>query len=357
MNQSSAFEERYCTDGGSAQPARRCVVAKVLIVGGAGYVGGWLTDEAVRAGHDVVVFDRLLYEDTYLKDVTFVHGDVLDRASLQPHLRWADCVVWLAAIVGDPACALDAELTTATNVETVRHLVHDFGGRIVFPSTCSVYGAQDGELTEASPLAPLSLYAETKIDAERVLIDSGADAIIFRLGTLFGLGDAFSRLRADLVLNVLTVRAVLAGRMSVFGGRQFRPLLHVRDVATAMVPNIDTSHHGIYNLHCENITILDLAERIHQHVPEAVVTITETSFQDGRNYSVSSDLARGTFGFEPRWSVHDGIEEVAAVVREGRIRDISLARYSNVDTLKPLLSSETTPLGTIHAVRRRVGAV
>jgi nucleoside-diphosphate-sugar epimerase len=332
-------------------------MAKVLIVGGAGYVGGWLTDEAVRAGHDVLVFDRLLYEDTYLKDVNFVHGDVLDRDSLKPHLAWADCVVWLAAIVGDPACALDPELTTATNVETVRHLVQDFGGRIVFPSTCSVYGAQDGELTEDSRLDPLSLYAETKIGAERVLMDSGADAIIFRLGTLFGLGDAFSRLRADLVLNVLTIRAVLAGRMSVFGGRQFRPLLHVRDVSTAMVPNIETSHRGIYNLHCENVTILDLASRIRRHVPESTVKITETSFQDGRNYSVSSAKAFDAFGFEPLWSVDDGIAEVASVVREGRIKDISIARYSNHDTLKPLLISETTPLGTIHAVGGRVGVL
>src|ERR1700730_3789214 len=140
-------------------------MAKVLVVGGAGYVGGYLTDEAHRAGHDVAVFDKLLYEDTYLKDQKFVRGDVLDRDSLRPHLRWADCVVWLPAIVGDPACALDPELTIATNVETVRNLVSDFGGRILFPSTCSVYGAQDGELTEESRLAPLSLYAETKIDA------------------------------------------------------------------------------------------------------------------------------------------------------------------------------------------------
>jgi len=332
-------------------------MANVLVVGGAGYVGGWLTDEAIRAGHEVVVFDRLLYEDTFLKDVKFVNGNVLDRFALKQHLAWADCVVWLAALVGDPACALDPELTNATNVDTVRSLVQDFGGRILFPSTCSVYGAQDGELTEDSPLAPLSLYAEAKIAAERILVDSGADAIIFRLGTLFGLGDAFSRLRADLVLNVLTIRAVIAGRMSVFGGQQFRPLLHVRDVSTAMVPNIETSHRGIFNLHCENVTILELAERIHQHVPEATVKITETSFQDGRNYSVSSAKAQEAFGFQPRWSVADGIAEVASLVREGRIKDISIARYSNHDTLKPMLISETTPLGTIHAVRGRVGVL
>jgi nucleoside-diphosphate-sugar epimerase len=245
----------------------------------------------------------------------------------------------------------------ATNVGSIRTLVADFGGRILFPSTCSVYGAQNGELTEESPLAPLSLYAESKIAAERVLLDSGADTVIFRLGTLFGLGDAFSRLRADLVLNLLTIRAVSAGRMSVFGGRQYRPLLHVRDVATAMVPNIETGNGGIYNLHCENITILELAERIAKQVPEATIKITETSFQDGRNYSVTSAHARADFGFQPRWNVDDGIAEVAAVVREGRIKDVSIPRYSNHEALKPLLTSEVTPLGTIHAVRGRVGVI
>jgi nucleoside-diphosphate-sugar epimerase len=332
-------------------------VANVLVVGGAGYVGGWLTDRAREAGHDVVVYDKLLYEDTYMKEVNLVPGDVLDQDALRPWLRWADVVVWLAAIVGDPACALDPELTTATNVDAVRRLVEDFRGRILFPSTCSVYGAQDGELTESSPLAPLSLYAQSKIDAEHILLDDAADAVIFRLGTLFGLGDAFSRLRADLVLNVLTIRAVLTGRMSVFGGRQFRPLLHVRDVATAMVPNIEARSGGVYNLHTENVTIIGLADRIRNHVPGATINVTEATFQDARNYSVSSARAENDFGFAPRWSVDDGIAEVARVVREGRIKDVSVARFSNHDALKPLLTSEVTPLGTVYGVRGKVGVI
>ena len=253
-------------------------MAKVLVVGGAGYVGGWLTDQVIGAGHDVVVYDTLLYEESYLKPIALVPGDVLDRDSLKTQLRWADVVVWLAAIVGDPACALDPELTVLTNHRAVEHLVQDFKGRILFPSTCSVYGAQDGLLTEDSPLLPLSLYAQTKVAAERVLLEAGADAIIFRLGTLFGLGDPFSRLRADLVLNVLTIRAVLTGRMSVFGGTQYRPLLHVRDVATAMVPNVDSPHQGIYNLHAENLTILDLAQRIRGQVTDATVQVTASDF-------------------------------------------------------------------------------
>ena len=312
---------------------------RVLVTGGAGYVGGWLTDEAVRAGHDVRVYDRLLYEDTYLKDVDFRYGDILDTPSLKPHLDWAECVIFLAGFVGDPACALNPDLTMKTNVTAVQNLVDNFDGQIIFPSTCSVYGAQDGELTEQSPVAPLSLYAETKIQAEKILIGSGRQALIFRLGTLFGLSDTYARLRVDLVLNVLTIRAVLEGKMSVFGGKQYRPLLHVRDVATAMVPQIGTNVSGLYNLHAVNTTIVDLAHEIKKQVPEAELEITESSFQDSRNYKVSSEPVRRDLGFAPTYSPQQGIQEVADLVRQHRITDVNLPRFSNVAALTKMFNS------------------
>ena len=307
---------------------------KILIVGGAGYVGGWLTDETLRAGHEVRVFDRLLYEEAFLKDVDFVYGDILDIEALRPHLAWADAVVWLAAFVGDPACALNPDLTMKTNVGAVRSLVDNFDGRIIFPSTCSVYGAQDGELVEDSPFNPLSLYAESKIEAERILLESGRDTLIFRLGTLFGLSDTYARLRVDLVLNVLTIRAVLEGRMSVFGGDQYRPLLHVRDIATAVVPQLGTTATGCFNLHAENMTIIDLARRIQEHVSGVELEVTESTFQDSRNYRVSSERARTQLGFEPAWTVEQGILEVRDAVAGGRIPDVNLPRFSNVAALQ-----------------------
>jgi nucleoside-diphosphate-sugar epimerase len=307
---------------------------RTLIVGGAGYVGGFLTDEVVSAGHEVRVFDKLLYEDAYLKKVDFYFGDILDVKSLKPHLDWADTVIWLAAFVGDPACALNPDLTMATNVTAVQQLVDNFSGRIIFPSTCSVYGAQEGLLNEESPFDPLSLYAESKIAAEKILQDAPNDTLIFRLGTLFGLSDTYSRLRVDLVLNVLTIRAVQEGVMSVFGGRQFRPLLHVRDVATAIVPQIDSKSVGIYNLHGENMTIVELAENIQKHVPGSIIKLTDSTFQDSRNYAVSSDKARQELGFQPRWSVDEGIEEIATAIRARRIPNINLPRFSNVAALQ-----------------------
>ena len=309
-------------------------MSKVLVVGGAGYVGGWLTDEAVRAGHEVRVLDRLLYEEAYLKEVDFVYGDILNADDLRPHLGWADAVVWLGAFVGDPACALNPDLTMKTNVGAVKTLVENFDGRIVFPSTCSVYGAQDGELIEESDLNPLSLYAESKIAAENVLLDSGRSVMIFRLGTLYGLSDTYSRLRVDLVLNVLTIRAVLEGRMSVFGGDQYRPLLHVRDVATAMVPALDSDDQGIFNIHAVNTTIIELARQIQEYVPGTELEVTESSFQDSRNYKVSSEKLRLATGFSPKWTVEQGILEVRDAVASGRIPDVNLPRFSNVAALQ-----------------------
>jgi len=249
-------------------------MSKVLIVGGAGYVGGHMVDLAKSEGHSVRVLDNLTYEDEYLKDVEFYFGDILDFKSIESHLKWAEVVIWLAAFVGDPACAINPALTIRTNIESVKNLTNAFGGRIIFPSTCSVYGAQNSLLDEESPTKPLSLYAESKLEAESILLDSSNSTLIFRLGTLFGLSDSHARLRVDLVLNTLSIRAVLEGKMSVFGGNQYRPLLHVRDVATAAIPQIGTDAKGIYNLHTENLTIIELANRIKKILPETQIEKT-----------------------------------------------------------------------------------
>jgi nucleoside-diphosphate-sugar epimerase len=314
-------------------------MSKVLVAGGAGYVGGYLVDAAIAAGHTVRVFDKLVYEDAYLKNVDFVFGDVTEIDALKPNLNWADTVVWLSAVVGDPACALNPELTMDTNVGSVKRLVENFSGRIIFPSTCSVYGAQAGLLDENSPLDPLSLYAESKIAAEKVLLEAPNETLIFRLGTLFGLSDTYSRLRVDLVLNVLTIRAARERQMSVFGGHQFRPLLHVRDVATAMVPHVDTKTAGIYNLHTENVKIIELARRIQEIVPSATLKITESTFQDARNYAVSSERAKLELGFQPKWTVEDGIREIYDAMTQNRIPDVSLPRFSNVAALQTKLGA------------------
>jgi len=318
-------------------------MAKVLVVGGAGYIGGHLTDELIKAGHQVRVYDMLLFEERYLKPVDFVYGDIRDQQRLLPYVQWADTVVWLAALVGDPACALSPEATRAINIDSVRWLVKNFHGRVINMSSCSVYGAQDGILTEDSPLNPLSLYAKTKVECEKIFAE--ANAISFRNGTVFGVGDSYSRIRLDLVVNLLTVKACLFKRMSVFGGSQYRPLLHVKDVANAVLPNITSEHTGVFNLHSENMTMSEVAKKIREQVPDALVEQTDIEFQDARNYKASSEKAHETFGFRPRYTVEDGIKEIKALVDEGRIRDLTSTRYSNADYLRPRLLQNITPLG------------
>jgi nucleoside-diphosphate-sugar epimerase len=157
----------------------------------------------------------------------------------------------------------------------------------------------------------------------------------------------------DLVLNLLAVKALLHGRISVFGGDQYRPLLHVRDVAEAVVPTLFTGHRGIFNLDSENVTIRALAERIAAFYPDVEAEFTDMAFQDLRNYRVSSDKARGAFAFSPKLSVEDGIRQIARIVMEGRVRDTSAPRYSNLDFLRPLLVPEHSPLGKEVVVRHR----
>ena len=304
----------------------------VLIVGGAGFVGSALTDILINSEHSVRVYDSLLYEDDYFKNVPFIFGDIRNKDRLLQQLNWADAVVWLAAIVGDGACAIDPDIAVEVNQEAVKWLASVYDGRIVFPSTCSVYGAQDGELTEESPTRPLSVYASTKLACEDILKDK--NAIIFRLGTLFGLSDRHSRFKSDLVVNTLTARAVSDGRLKVFGGEQYRPLLHVRDAAQAMADNLTTTHTGIFNLHKENVKILDIAQEVFRQIPHTVIETVDVTFEDSRNYKASSQKAQEVLGFSPETSVRQGIREVKELLQEGRVKQINNPRYSNESFLK-----------------------
>lgn len=307
-------------------------MSNILVVGGAGYVGGAITDLLRDTNHNVRVYDNLLYEDSYRKQIDFVYGDIRDVKRLSPHLQWADAVVWLAAIVGDSACQLNPELTSEVNEQSVKWLAENYDGRIIFTSTCSVYGAQDKELDEDSPKNPLSLYAATKLRAETYL--ENKNAVVFRLGTLFGVGDLFSRIRMDLVVNTLTVKAYAHGKISVFGGEQFRPLLHVRDAGRAVLQAIERQSIGVFNLVKQNVRIIDLAYQIRNHFPDLVIEKTEMHFQDARNYRVTSKKVKDVLGFESKYSIDDGIEEVRYLVETGRIKNIDSSRYSNHEFLK-----------------------
>ena len=303
----------------------------VLVVGGAGYVGGGIVDK-LKENHNVTVFDSLIYEESYRKDVNFVYGDIRDKDKLLSVLNKNDAVIWLAALVGDGACSINPELTFEINSESVKFLAENFKKRIVFLSTCSVYGAQDGILDETSSINPLSEYASSKVQAEEYLQNS--DAIIFRLGTLFGISDEFSRIRLDLVVNILVTKALTEGKLTVFGGEQWRPLLHVNDVANAINHTLEDGVKGIFNLHYKNFKIIDIANEIIKKVPSAIIETTPMKFQDARNYQVSSKKLFDTTGFKAEIDLMTGIEDVFTIISNKRIKDVNHIRYSNQNYLE-----------------------
>jgi len=303
----------------------------ILVVGGAGYVGGGIVDK-LQEKHHVTVYDSLIYENEFRKNVNFIYGDIRDYSKLNNLLKNYDAVVWLAALVGDGACSINPTLTYEINSESVKNLVSNFKGKIIFFSTCSVYGAQEGVLNEESEVNPLSEYAKSKLVAEDILTNS--DAIIFRLGTLFGIGDEFSRIRLDLVVNVLVTKALIDKKMSVFGGEQWRPLLHVKDVANAVDHTIESSLKGVYNLHYKNFKISEIADVIKDKIKNVEIVTTPLPFQDARNYQVSSEKLKLASNFEAEVSLEKGIDEVFNLISSGRIKDINNPRYSNHNYLK-----------------------
>ncbi|MCE1187960.1 MAG: NAD(P)-dependent oxidoreductase, partial [Ignavibacteria bacterium] len=184
------------------------------------------------------------------------------------------------------------------------------------------------------PKKPLSLYASTKLKAEEYLHNK--NAVIFRLGTLFGVGDLYSRIRLDLVVNILTVKAATVGKISVFGGDQFRPLLHVKDVANAVCMNLESGITGVYNLHRQNVRIRDLAYQVRNHFPDIIIEETDMPFQDTRNYRVTSHKAQDEFGFRSIHSIDEGIDELKYLVETKRIKNLNSTRYSNQAYLKEM---------------------
>lgn len=300
---------------------------KILIVGGAGYVGGYVTDLLKETNNEIIIYDNLLYENQFQKDVNFIYGDVRDYKKIQKYFDWADTVIWMAALVGDGACSINPVITNKVNFESVENLAKNFNGKIVFFSTCSVYGAQDDVLDENSKTNPLSVYASTKLSAEKILLSK--NSLIFRLGTLFGVGDAFSRIRMDLVVNVLTAKAITEKKLTVFGGRQFRPLLHVKDAAHMIILAAESEKTGIYNLHSENIKIIDLAERVKKKFKDVLIEKVDIKFQDARNYRVNGEKLKKDFNFVPKYSVEDGISEIKKIINEKRIKDMNDPRYTN----------------------------
>lgn len=301
---------------------------KVLVVGGAGYIGGGTTEALLAKGVPFSVYDNLTYENHYLKPVDFIYGDVRDTEKLKKILPEYTHVIWLAALVGDGACAINPELTKNINQDAVEWLSQNYDGRIIFLSTCSVYGANDKPVNEESATNPLSVYAKTKLAAESFLKEK--NALIFRLGTAFGISDTYSRIRMDLAVNYMTMSAIRKGSLKVFGGTQWRPFIHVNDIGQFVVDALDKEHTGVFNLATQNITIIDLAKQIQQETDCRIETTPE-KFQDNRNYNAETKKAcsAGLLPTATSRTILHGIQQVKELVVRNRVVDLEHEFYSN----------------------------
>jgi nucleoside-diphosphate-sugar epimerase len=308
---------------------------KILIVGGCGYIGGFLTDYLTENHYDITVYDNLLFESRFMKPCKFIYGDIRDHDKLSKIVNNYDCIIWLAGLVGDGACSVNPELTKKLNVDSVKWLVDNFSGKIVFPSTCSVYGVNNNLIKEEAIPNPLSLYAATKLEAEKYVLKHSKSALVFRLGTLFGLGDLHSRMRLDLVANILSMKAASGKPLTVFGGQQWRPLLHVRDVSTAILHGIENNISGLFNLSYKNFVISDLAKEIQKLIPGCTVSYTDMKFEDLRNYRVSNDKFLST-GWEPSYNIEKGIQQISNLIFEKRVKDVNDLVYSNAAYMRKL---------------------
>jgi nucleoside-diphosphate-sugar epimerase len=309
---------------------------KILLTGGCGYVGTPLTLSLLDAGHTVTVVD-LQWFGNFLPshpNLTVIKEDI--RNADQIPMTGVDVVMHLANIANDPCSDLNSKLNWEVNAlasmflveRAIAHKVKQF----IFASSGSVYGVKDElEVTEDLPLVPISDYNKTKMVSERVLLSYG-DKIrvnIVRPATVCGYSP---RMRLDLSVSLLTMQALVKQKITVFGGDQTRPNIHLKDM-------IRVYHHflkngmnlpGVFNAGFENISILDIANRVTHHIPAEVVV---TPSNDPRSYRLSSKKLLST-GFSPAHNVEDGICDVITAYRDGRLRDEE--RYYNIKTMKKL---------------------
>jgi nucleoside-diphosphate-sugar epimerase len=316
---------------------------KVTVTGGAGYIGACTTRELLARGHEVTVLDSLLHGQdrvaAALEDAgaRLVLADVRDADARRAALDGAQAVVHLAAIVGDPACAKDPELSHAVNVEATRTLVEEAAAeRLVFASTCSNYGRMADPLVpvdETAPLAPVSLYAEQKVAIERDLLAREQPATTcLRFATIYGVAE---RMRFDLTVNEFT-RDLWDGRtLDVYGEQFWRPYVHVADaaraIATVLGAPADAVARRVFNVgHCdENYRKLDLVELIRTRLPAAEVRFVQRD-EDPRDYRVAFTRIRDELGFHPEMRVPDGVDEVIRGLEQQRFGDPFDRRFSNV---------------------------
>jgi nucleoside-diphosphate-sugar epimerase len=328
---------------------------KVLVTGGAGYCGARLVPQLLARGYKVTVYDIMFFGNSFLPrdnpNLRIVDGDIRDTAKFAATVAGHDAVVNLACISNDASFELDEDLSTSINLNAFEPLVlaAKKAGvkRFVYASSSSVYGVSDKpDVTEDHPLVPLTLYNKYKGMCEPLLkkhTDASFTGVIFRPATVCGHSP---RQRLDLSVNILTNHAVNAGKITVFGGSQLRPNLHIQDYCDAVqmfltVP-ADKIQNETFNVGFQNLSLMEIAELVRRVVSQELpdrkpVDIVTTPTDDIRSYHINSDKVKRVLGYAPRHTIEDAVRELTQAFRANKIpNSMEDDRYYNVRLLKRL---------------------
>ena len=311
---------------------------RVLITGGAGYLGSVLSRKLLARGYDVRVMDALWYGSESIEDLKknqkfeLIKEDIRNLVPTVKAMIDVDAVIHLASIVGMPASSIEPRTSEEINYLATKNIaelcqLHDIE-TYIFASTCSVYGYQPNKIiNEKSHVAPLDFYAKQKYLSERATGWLNRSPTIYRFGTLFGLSP---RMRFDLVINLFVAQALTDGKITVFGGKQERPFLHVSDAADSLIFGIEKNITGTYNVISENMTILEAAERIKKIIGCEIEISTEN--EDNRSYRVSADKIKQV-GFKPLKNLDDSIKEIKDAFTNKSLKNYNDIKYNNYKTL------------------------
>ncbi|MEZ2251984.1 NAD-dependent epimerase/dehydratase family protein [Microcoleus sp.] len=324
---------------------------QVLVTGGAGYVGAVLVPKLLQAGYRVKVVDLYIYGEDVLSAVKDhpgleeIKGDIRDRALLEKIIPGCDAVIHLACISNDPSFELDPGLGKSINYDAFLDLVDvakDSGvKRFIYASSSSVYGIKETEnVNEELPLQPLTDYSKYKAMCEDVLLakrEPGFVTLILRPATVCGYSP---RLRLDLTVNILTNHAINNGKITVFGGDQKRPNIHIEDVTDLYVKSLqwpDQAIDGkIFNAGYENHTVMQIAEMVRNVVGEQVEIVT-TPTNDHRSYHISSEKIKQELGFVPQHTIEESVKDLVEAFNCHLISNsMTDIRYYNIKTMQQL---------------------
>ena len=321
---------------------------KIFVTGGAGYVGAVVVPLLLRKGYEVSVFDLMIYGEDVLEEhpnLTKIKGDIRDKEALKEHIRGHDAVIHLACISNDPSFELNPELGKSINLDAFRPLVElskESGvKRFIYASSSSVYGVKaEKDVHEDMLLEPLTDYSKFKAECEKILLeyqDLNFTTVTIRPATVCGYSP---RQRLDVVVNILTNLAFHRREITVFGGNQLRPNIHIKDMADAYLLLLrapkERVQGKVFNAGYENQTVLELAKTAKEVIGEDVdVVLSETD--DNRSYHISSDKFQKELGFSAKHSIKEAIEELKKAFEEGLLQDpLENEKYFNLKRMQSI---------------------